>query len=210
MNPKVNLEIDQFFDNIISSYEDRIQKIQTTFQTSENLTESSNSLYNNIHNTLNDLKKERDLLNEKLCETLAQNGSLRKKDYHLMMSGILDLIEEKEKEAEQKFLDFIEGQKETAHAIRNSLLGLKNITTEESTQQIKSVKTQLDQIMKIQELSKGKVMKSFLNFQQIHNVMTKNMGTLLTNSDRILVKDIKKVKNLIIKEINTNGQLAVE
>jgi hypothetical protein len=112
MTNQPELNIDGFFYNIISSYESRIQKIQTAFQSSENITLSSHSLFDNVHNSLIELRKERDLLNTRLCETVAKNGSLRKKDYNTMMSGIVSMLDEKEKEAESQFFIFIEAQKE--------------------------------------------------------------------------------------------------
>ena len=107
MSTLTEVNIDVFIDDIIHSYETRIQKIQTAFQSSETITESSHSLFDNVHSSLNELRKERDLLNSKLCETVAKNGSLRKKDYHTMMSGILYALDEKEREAESQFLIFI-------------------------------------------------------------------------------------------------------
>ena len=153
MSTQPDINIDGFFENIITSYENRIQKIQTAFQSSENITESSLSLFDNVLQSLNELKKERDLLNSKLCETLAKNGSLRKKDYNAMMSGILCTLDEKERLAETQFLAFIEDQKETAQSIKNSLLGIKDITSPDASEKIVIVKEQLSQISKIQEIA---------------------------------------------------------
>jgi len=202
MNIQPELNIDGFLDNVITSYETRIQKIQTAFQSSENITESSHILFNNVHNSLNDLKKERDLLNSRLCDTLAKNGSLRKKDYNSMMSGILKALDEKEKEAETLFLNFIEAQKETAQSLKNSLLGIKDIGSQDVSEKIGIIKEQLFQISKLQELRKETVTKTFMNFQQIHNRMIECLENLLEKGDHILIKDIKKVRDQIIKDIN--------
>ena len=202
MNTQPELNIDGFFDNIISSYETRIQKIQTAFQSSENITESSHFLYDNVQSSLNDLRKERDLLNTKLCETLAKNGSLRKKDYNTMMSGILCALDEKEKEAETQFLSFIEAQKETAQALKTSLLGIKDITSPDVTEKIKLVKVQLSRISELQETRKETVMKSFSDFQKLHNRMIESLNNLLSKGDQIHIHDIKKIKDQLIKELN--------
>jgi F0F1-type ATP synthase membrane subunit b/b' len=202
MNAQPDLNIDGFFDNIISSYETRIQKIQTAFQSSENITESSHSLFDNVHNSLNDLKKERDLLNSRLCETLAKNGSLRKKDYNTMMSGILSALDEKEREAQNQFLNFIEDQKKTAQSLKNSLLGIKDITSPDASEKIAIIKKQLSQISELQEQRKETVMKTFTDFQQMHNKMMECLENLLEKGDQILIQDIKKVKEQIIREIN--------
>jgi hypothetical protein len=202
MNTLPEITIDGFFDNIITSYETRIQKIQTAFQSSENITESSYSLFDNVHHSLNDLRKERDLLNSKLCETVAKNSSLRKKDYNTMMSGILSLLDEKEHEAESQFLNFIEAQKQIAQSLKNSLLGIKDITSQDANEKIGIIKEQLSQISKLQETRKETVMKTLVDFQHMHNKMMENLETLLGRGERILIQDIKKVKDQIIKEIN--------
>ncbi len=202
MSNQPELNIDGFFDSLISSYETRIQKIQTAFQSTEIITESSHSLFDNVHSSLNDLRKERDLLNSRLCEVMAKNGSLRKKDYNTMMAGILSTLEEKEREAESQFLHFMEAQKETAQSLKNSLLGIKDITSQGTNEKITLIKEQLSQISKQQEMRKETVMKTFTNFQQMHNRMMECLESLLQKGEQIAVQDIKNVKELINKEIN--------
>jgi len=202
MRTQPELNTDSFFDNIITSYETRIQKIQTAFQSSENITESSHFLFDNVQNSLNELKKERDILNSRLCENLAKNGSVRKKDYNTIMSGILTVLNVKEKEAERQFLNYIEAQKETAQSLKNSLLGIKDITTEDTNDKIITLKKQLSQITNKQEKEKETVMKTFTDFQQMHNRMIGCLENLLEKGDNILIKDIRKNMNQILKEIN--------
>jgi len=199
-HPAVN--IDHFLGNIITSYESRIQNIQTAFQSSENITEFSHSLFDNVHQSLNELKKERDSLSSKLCENLAKKGSLRKKDYNTMMSGIIQVMEEKEKEAESQFLGFIEAQKETAQSLKNSLLGIKDITSQDTSEKISDIKKQLTQISRLQEQRKESVIKTFLGFQEMHNRIMACLENLLEKGDLILAKDIKKVKEQIIQDFN--------
>jgi len=202
MNTLPELDIDGFFDNIISSYETRIQKIQTAFQASENLTESSHTLFNNVHNQMTILKKERDLLNSRLSETLSKNGSLRKKDYNTIMSDILNIIDKKESEAQHQFLTFIEAQKETAQTLKNSMLGLKDMTSHDIGDKITTIKDQLAQLSKQQEIRKEAVMNSYMNFQHIHQLLTECLEHLLKNSNIIQINDIKSIKNQLIKKIN--------
>jgi translation initiation factor 2 beta subunit (eIF-2beta)/eIF-5 len=201
MSTQPELNIDVFFDNIIHSYESRIQKIQTAFQSSESITESSHSLFDNVHNSLNELKKERDILNSKLCENLAKNGSLRKKDYNTMMSGLLDILDNKEREAEQQFLSFLEAQKESAQSLKNSILEMKETASQDTGERISLVKDQLSRISILQETRKETVMKTFLDFQQMHKKMMDCLESLLEKGDHILIQDIKKVKDQIIHDI---------
>jgi uncharacterized coiled-coil DUF342 family protein len=203
MSIRSELSIEGFFDNVLSSYETRIQKIQAAFQSSENLTESSNSLFDNIHNSLSNLRKERDVMNSRLCEAVAKNVSLRKKDYNTMMSGILNMLDEKEKEAERQFLFFIETQKETAQSLKNSLLTINDITAKDAKEKIAIVKEEISQISKLQEMRKEAVTKTLIEFQQMHSSIMECFENLLKKSSHILVQDIKAIKDQVIQGIHT-------
>ena len=125
-----------------------------------------------------------------------------------MMSGILSALDEKEKEAESQFLIFIEAQKETAQSLKNSLLDIKDITSPDVNKKITLIKEQISQISKLQEIRKETVMKTFMDFQQMHNRMMECLESLLEKGEHILIKDIKKVKDQIIKDINLAGFLS--
>lgn len=198
MDVSAEMNKDGFLDSLIASYETRIQKIQTAFQSSENITESSYYLFNNVHATLDELKKEREILNSRLCETLAKNGSLRKKDYNTLMSGILGSLDEKEKDAENQFLIFIESQKETVQMLKNSILEIKDITSDGPDEKISTIRDQMSGILKLQEMRKKTVMDAFLEFQQMHSRIQECLENLLKNGDNILIKDIKKIRDQIV------------
>ena len=118
------------------------------------------------------------------------------------MSGIISALNEKEREAESQFLNFLVAQKATTQSLKNSLLGIKDITSQDTNGKITIIKEQLSHISKLQEMRKEKVMKTFLDFQQMHNRLMECLENLLKKGDHILVKDIKKVKDQLIKEIN--------
>jgi F0F1-type ATP synthase membrane subunit b/b' len=206
MKTRPENNIDGLFDNIINSYETRIQKIQTAFQSSEFITESSHSLFDHVHCSLDELRRERDLLNTKLCETIAKNGSLRKKDYQSMMSGMLNTLDEKELEAENQFALFIENQKETAQQLKNGLLDIKDITAQDVGEKIAHIKDQLSQITRLQEERKETVMKSFEEFQQLHNKMMEYLRNLVDKGDKILIEDIKKIRIHFLNEIQPSPE----
>jgi len=174
-------------------YETRIRKIQTAFQSSEEITQTSHFLFDHVRNSLEELKKERDILSSRLCESLAKNGSLRKKDYNTIMSGIIDTLNEKEKEAEKQFSSFVEAQRETAQSLKNSLLSIKDITSQDLEEKASILKKQLSGISELQETRKEKVMNTFLDFQEMHNEMMNFFESLLKKGDQIAIQDIKKI-----------------
>lgn len=203
MNTEPQLALNSYFETIINSYEDQIQKIQMAFQSSEIITESSHTLSDYVRNSLKELKKERESLNSRLCETLAKNGSLRKKDYNKMMSDILDLLDKQQWEAERKFLDFVETQKEIAQLLKNSLLGLKNIGSQDADDKIASIRKQLSSISILGEKRKEMVLRSFMDFQKMHSKTMGCFKSLLEKNGNIMAKDIKYIK----KQIYPNSQI---
>jgi hypothetical protein len=186
---------------VINSYRDRIRKIQTAFQSSENITESTHLIFANVQNSLNTLKKEREILNSKLSQAMAKNGSLRIKDYNLMMRDVLNLFNEKELDTEKQFFYFIEELKEATQSLKNRLLDIKDADYQHTSEKITIIKAQASHITELQGSRKEKVIKSFTDFQQMHNRVILNLEDLLKKGDSVSVKDIKFVKNKIIREI---------
>ncbi len=105
-----NTNID-FIEALLTSFESRIQKIETVFITSDAVNEFSYALMNDFQISMKELKKERTQLNDLLRGNMAKNGSLRKNDYDILMDDIFILLDEKEKEAESSFHLYIEDQK---------------------------------------------------------------------------------------------------
>ncbi len=194
-------EMNDFIENLVISYESRLHNIETVFNTSEAISESSQNLFKDLQLSLVELRKERTHINDQLRESLAKNGSLRKKDYDKMMKGILLLLEKKEKEAENYFAKYIEDQKALASFIKKGLLEIKDASSKNNNDSIKSFKKELNNITQEQELMKNKVIQHFLTYQNIHNTTTGHLKILLKKRDTILVKDIKKIVKFLINEL---------
>ncbi len=118
-----------------------------------------------------------------------------------MMTDVLDLLDKKELETENQFLNFIKDQKETTQSLKNSLIEVKDINAKETKEKISIIKEQLSQISKLQGMRKEAVIKSFTDFQQMHNRIMEYLGNLLKNGDNVQIKDIKLMRNQIISEV---------
>ncbi|MCF8308416.1 MAG: hypothetical protein K9I68_05340 [Bacteroidales bacterium] len=197
-----------YLENIIASYEDHLKKMQTAFQSSEVINKSATTLLDHVNNSLNEQKKEREALNIELRKMLAANGSVRKKDYDEIMSDIFYVLEEKEKKTENQFNAFIEAQKDIAEFLKNSLLDLKKVTSQDDDK-ISAIRKQLISISKQQENNKEKILNSFRDFQRTHNHIMVHFRKLL-EQENIGVKDIKKIKEQIDREISTQNEHLVK
>jgi polyhydroxyalkanoate synthesis regulator phasin len=196
------MQNNSLLEGVINSYDDRILKIQTAFQSSEDITESTHLIFANVQNSLNSLKKERETLNFKLSQAMAKNGSLRIKDYNIMMSDVLNLFKEKELDTETQFFYFIEELKKATQSLKNRLLDIKDTDYHQTSEKITIIKEQVSQITELQGSRKEKVIKSFTDFQQMHNRVILNLEDLLKKGENVQVKDIKFIKKKIIREIN--------
>jgi len=87
------------------------------------------------------------------------------------------------------------------------LLSLKDITAQDSKEKITTIKEQLSQISELQEMRKESAMKTFMDFQQMHKKIMECLQLLLKKGDHILIQDIKKIKEQIIKEIYPESQV---
>ncbi|MEI6900956.1 MAG: hypothetical protein WCL00_13850, partial [Bacteroidota bacterium] len=132
---------------------------------------------------------------------------LRKKDCNTMMAGILNLLDQKEQEAEHQFLNFIEDQKETAQSLKESLLGIKDITSNDNCEKITIIKEQLSRISKLHEMRKEKVLAVFKDFQKMQNRIMECLENLVNRGEEIRVHDIKVIRDQLFLEINPSSEM---
>jgi hypothetical protein len=195
-----NTNID-FIETLLTSFESRIQKIETVFTTSDAVNESSHALMNDFQLSMKELKKERTQLNDLLRENMAKSGSLRKNDYDILMDDIFILLDEKEKEAESHFYLYIEDQKAMVRFLRQGILDIKNTEKNNNTEKITAFKLHLETILKNQQDRKEGAINKFFEFQNIHKKLTTNFQQLLNQDVHIFCKDIKNIKKHLLEEL---------
>lgn len=201
MEPSTQTNDIDFIETLLTSFEVRIQKIETVFSTSEAVNESSHALMNDFQHSLQDLRKERMQLNTMLRENLAKNGSLRKNDYDCLMDELFLLLDQKEKEAEDQFNRYIEDQKAMVSFLRQGILEIKNTEQNDNKKKIEEFKLELETILKAQQHRKEQAIAKFLEFQNINKKITNNFQQLLDQDVQIFCKDIKNVKKHLLEEL---------
>ena len=192
-------------ENVISevignSEEERIKKIQNAFQSSENIKESCHFLVDSVEHSLEYLKERRNDVSSKLCEALAKKESLRKKDYNIIMSDIYSLLDERERNAKNHFITFIEDQKEFTQSLKDIIVNISDYSDAGSQDKNELLKKELAQIAEIQEKRKETVIKILTDFQEIHKEVMTYLESLLEKGENISIKDIKNAKYIISKE----------
>lgn len=201
MEPAPQSMTTDFIENLLTSFESRLEKIETVFTSSEAVSESSLTLMNDFHLSLQDLREQRTQLNTMLRENMAKSGSLRKNDYDIMMYDIFFLLNEKEKEAENQFVRYIDDQKAMVRFLRQGIFGINNTEHNDYKEKIKEFKRELDSILNSQHRRKEKAITKFLEFQEIHKKITDKLQKLIDQDLPVSCKDIKNVKKHLLEEL---------
>jgi len=173
-------------ENIISSYEARIQGIGAIFDTTGQLLEG-------FQDSLLDTREEREKINAELRENLAKNESLRKKDFDSMMQDILSAQEEREKKVRSLMKGYLDEQKEMANALGENLSKVKDALAKGEAQRIKEFQTAITEILSKQEQRKQEVSSELKEFQKNHQEMAKRLKQLLAKGRELRIKDLKSM-----------------
>ena len=163
-------------EEIVSSYQSRISTVA--------------AIIDDTHHLLEDFKTKRNEMSNHLKETLARQGSLRKKDFDSMMQEILFHQDEREKEVRDLLKTFFEEQKEVAEIIKKSLTGAEKI-------RIDDFKKMLQDIQAKQRARENDVSVMLKEFQTEYKETAESLRSLLDKREAIQIKDFKEMLNYI-------------
>lgn len=173
-------------ENIISSYETRIQSIGDIFDTTHQLLEG-------FQESFLDTKQEREKLKTELRESLAKNDSLRRKDFDNMMRVILSSQDEREKEVRFVLKNYLNEHKEMAFALRENLSKVKDALVKGEAERIKESQAMIKEILAKQEERKEEVTSKLKEFQKEQQEMAIRLKTLLAKGRELRIKDLKSM-----------------
>jgi len=131
-------------------------------------------------------RQEQERVVGKLESLLAQNQSLRKKDFDLAMKKILSHHQEKEKEIGEKLNEFRQAEEEMTEKLKKLFGGGQKPATEN----LRSL------VLSLQERQRAKAeeLQSLLSsFSESHAETTKALRKLLEKGEKIKIKDFKKM-----------------
>jgi len=173
-------------DNIVSSYETRIQSIADTFDTTNQLLEGFQGFFL-------DTKQEREKVSVELRESLAKNEHLRKKDFDNMMQDILSTQDEREKEIRNLLKNYLNDQKEMAQVLRENLEKFKNSLVKGEAGRVKEFQVLVKEILAKQDERKNEVTSKLKKFQREQQEMAKRLKELLAKGRELRIKDFKSM-----------------
>ena len=179
-------------EEIISSYESRIFTV--------------GAIVDDTYQVIDDLRAKRNIMSSQLKETLAHEGSLRKKDFDNMMKDIFSIQEEREKEVRDLLKIYLEEQKETAKDIRENFK--KNETARIAGEKIRGndFRKMLDDIRTKQTSRENELCEMLKEFRREHKETSESYRNLLSKEKAVRVKDVK----MMLKNINAKRMEAKE
>ena len=186
-------------EDIVSSYDVRIQKLESIFDTTHQL------LYGFQENFL-DLKQEREKVNSQLRESLAQNDSLRKKDFDGMMQGINSKQDMREKEVRDLLSNYLNEQKQMARSLRDNLKEFNRLLTNGEAQRVGEFKELIKENLVRQDERKEQVTNRLKEFQKEQKEMAEKLNDLLAKGRELRIKDFKAM----LKESRNRNRERIE
>jgi len=179
-------EMKNFVENFVSSYETRIQSMGAIFDTAHQLLEG-------FQESFLDGKQEREKVSAELREKLAQNESLRRKDFDNMMQGIISTQNEREKEVRNLLNTYLNEQKEMAQVLRESLEKFKDTLAKGEVQRVKDFQGMIKELLAKQEKRKEEVTSKLKDFQKEQQEMAKRLKELLDKGRELRIRDLKSM-----------------
>ena len=177
-------EKENVLEKVISSYEARIQSVEAFFET-------TSQIFQDFQDSLLSTRAEREKINNQLRENLAQNGSLRKKDFDRMMSVISSYLDESEQEVRQLSHKYLNEQTKLAQQLREGLRNFKDALIQGQAQEVGELQTLIRQILTRQDESKIEVTSKLKEFQQGQQQTSKMLKELLTRGEELRIRDFK-------------------
>jgi len=171
-------------ENIISSYEVRIQMVEAFF-------EATGQIFQDFQDSLLNTRQEREKINDRLKENLAKNGSLRKKDFDRMMNIISLYQEQSEQEIRKLSKEYLGEQTKLAQQLREGLRNFKDALTQGQAQEVEELQTLIKEILTRQDESKIEVTSKLKEFQQGQQQTSKMLGDLLARGKELRIRDFK-------------------
>jgi hypothetical protein len=181
-------DMKQMVDQIVSSYETRIESIGTLFDTTHQVLQG-------FQDSLLDTREERGKLNEELRENLAKNKSLRRKDFDNLMEGIILTQNEREKEVRDLLNTYLNEQRAMARDLKDNLGKFRDSLSEGEAQRVKEFQQMIKEILAKQTERKDEVISKLKEFKKEQKMLASRLNELLAKGRALRIKDLKRMLN---------------
>ncbi len=187
------LDLNKVVEDIVSSYEAKIENINTFFET-------THLILSEFQDPLLNTKQEREQINGQLQDLLAKNEHLRRTDFNRMMWGILTIQVEKEKEIRNLVNSFLTEQKQMITLLRDNFIKIKEALAKGEGIKVKESQRTMVEILAQQDRSKLEVSLKLKEFQKEQKEMIQRLQELLAKGKELRIKDLQ----LMLREFDVH------
>jgi hypothetical protein len=180
------MELRSAVEDIITSYEERIETINTIF-------DNAGIMLGEFHETVRDTRVERDKIKTELRDTLARNESLRRKDFDTMMSSILASQEGREREVRALLAGYLGEQKEMAGKLKAHLSGFKDSMARGEAERLAQYQSMIRDMLSEQETRRAEITEQLRAFQYEQLTLALTFKDLLSKGRELRIKDLKSM-----------------
>jgi intein/homing endonuclease len=180
------LDLKNAAENVISSYETRIESVEAMFDT-------AHQILDDFQGAFLDNKEEGRKINTDLRDILAHNEHLRKKDFDSMTQGALSAQEEREAEVKNLLKGYLNQQREMARTLRENLAKFKNALAKGDVQRVKEFQEMIKEVLVNQDARKEEVSSKLKGFQKEQQEMAERLKALLVKGRELRIKDLKEM-----------------
>ena len=181
----VQEEVGGIVDEVLAVYEESVGTVEQIVSAPYRFIELEEEIFNT--------RKESGQIFVTLKELLANNDSLRKKDFDCMMNRILDAQEKRESEVRDMLRSYFDGQREMASVLREKLQVFRATLGGGNQEFIRQFRAFADNLFQEREQRKRYVEGKLHEYNQSQQEMAGALRKLLEKGKELRVRDLKNL-----------------
>jgi hypothetical protein len=178
------LDSENLVDGVFCSYEARIQGVECLLETARNVLE-------NFDSSVLDVRREYDQVSEQLRENLAQNGSLRKKDFDTMMRVMSAEQEERGQEVRDLSKQYLDEQTQLVRELRGRVHDFTDALAEGEPAKVTEHHQAITDLFTKQQQRSSDVVTQLKESQKEQQETAGMLRDLLAKGRELRIKDLK-------------------
>ena len=179
-----NPQLACLMEDIISSYEQRIEGVQSIFDTTR-------LVLTDFQEGADQAREEQELIHRQLRDILARNEHLRNKDYDLMIQRIVEPRREQEKEIRALLNEFLAEQQRLAASLKERYGQIRDQLAKGNTPKILDLLKTIEELLAEQNRSKQELTSNLREAQADQQATVKMVKQLLVKGNTLRIKDFK-------------------
>jgi len=174
----------RLMEDILSSYEQRIEGVQSIFDTTR-------IVLADFQEGADQARDEQELIHRQLRDVLARNEHLRNKDYDLMIQRIVEPRREQEKEIRALLNEFLAEQQRLAASLKECYGQIRNQLAKGDTPKILDLLKSIKELLAEQDQCKEELTSNLREAQADQQATVMLVKQLLVKGNTLRIKDFK-------------------